>query len=133
MNHGPLWISDKKIIPRGILRLSVKFRVLQPLCGCVVWVFFTLPLWVQGSNYSFSFHFSLMIWKCLSDRSFIKTSLSESIQEWAGLALLSGFPCLRESEALPGSRLASDEQRFGMHAWVEKTEEGDHPKSLLGK
>lgn len=36
MNHGPFWILDKKIIPRGILRLSFKFRVSQPLCGWVV-------------------------------------------------------------------------------------------------
>lgn len=40
MNHGPLWISDKKIIPRGILRLSFKFRVSHPLCGWVVGCFF---------------------------------------------------------------------------------------------
>lgn len=136
MNHGPFWILDKKIIPRGILRLSFKFRVSQPLCGWVVGFvgvfFFTLPRWAQGSNYCFSFLFSLMIWKYLSDRSFIKTLLSESIQERAG-PNHSGFPCLRESEALPGSRLASDEQRFGMQAWVKKTEERDCPKRLVGK
>lgn len=136
MNHKPLWILDKKIIPRGILRLSFKFRVSQPLCCWVVgWVgffFFTLPLWAQGSNYSLSFLFSLMIWKYLSDTSFIKTSLSASIQERAGPGLHSGFPCLRESGALPGSRLAADEQGFGVQAWVKKTGEHACPKRLGG-
>lgn len=59
-----------------------------------------------------------MIWKYLSDRSFIKTLLSESIQERAGLELHSGFPCLRE--ALPGSHLASEKQRFGVQAWGKR-------------
>lgn len=64
MNHGPLWILDKKIIPREILKLSFKLKVSQSLycslgCRFEFVFFFTLPLWAQVSNYfSFLFFFN---------------------------------------------------------------------------
>lgn len=109
-NHGSLKMLDKKTIPRGILTLSFMLRVSCFLCllCCFLCVFFFLnyPLRLRVSITPFlSFFFSLMIQKYLSDRSFIKILLSESIQEGAGLAQHSGFPCLRGVKlflALPG-------------------------------
>lgn len=40
MHRGTIWILDKKIIPRGILKISFKLRVSQPLC-CWFGFFFT--------------------------------------------------------------------------------------------
>lgn len=43
MNHGPLWILDKKIIRKEILKLRFKLRVSQSLyccLGCKFGVFF---------------------------------------------------------------------------------------------
>lgn len=88
----------------GSLASSVFCDIFCFLC----FFFFNYPFRLRVSITPFlSFFFSLMIRKYLSDRSFIKILLSESIQEGAGLVQHSGFPCLRGVKlflALPGHK-----------------------------